>query len=353
LTQPNSGGGGTIRSIAWASWSDRRSKEIYDVAEDKTDIEEFTKRVHPDDVEMVWAAIEAALDPTDPKPYAIEYRVQRGDGEVRWVEAHGLTYFEGWGASPGRRAVLLVGTVQDITERKRAEEEREKREREYLLMREVSHRTTLLEESRDRLQFALDAALLGWWQYDPIRGVVWGDTRLKEMFEIAEDWPNIEEFKRRVYPDDLERVWAAMEAAVDPTNPKPYKIEYRHRRADGEVRWIEAHALVRFEGSGSERRAVSLVGTGQDITERKRREEERKQQEENERLLMREVDHRATLLEESQIRLQLATDAANLGAWQYDPLHHAISGDTRYKEIFDVADNEKPIEEIMINLRAS
>src|SRR5262249_40934547 len=54
-----------------------------------------------------------------------------------------------------------------------------------------------------------------------------------------------------------------------------------------------AHALVHFEGRGRERRAVSMVGTGQDITERKRREEERKQQEEKERLLMREVNHRA------------------------------------------------------------
>jgi two-component sensor histidine kinase len=115
-----------------ALWSDRRSKEIYDVAEDKTDIEEFTKRVHPDDVERVWAAMEAALDPTDPRPYAIEYRVRRRGGEVRFVEAHGLTYFEG--ASHERRAVSMVGTAQDITERKQREE------REHLLMSEINHR---------------------------------------------------------------------------------------------------------------------------------------------------------------------------------------------------------------------
>src|SRR5262252_2495019 len=134
-----------------------------------------------------------------------------------------------------------------------------------------------VQTTKDRLQFALDAALLGWWQYDPTRGVVWGDPRLKEMLEIPEDWPNIEEFKKRVHPDDQEKVWAAMGAAIDPTNPKPYAIEFRHRREDGEVRWIEAHAHVQFEGSGRERRAVSMVGTGQDITKRK-------QQEENERL---------------------------------------------------------------------
>ena len=125
------------------------------------------------------------------------------------------------------------------------------------------------------------------------RATVWWDARLKEMFDIAEDWTDVEEFKRRVHPDDIERVWAAVEAATDPANPVHYATEFRHRRGDREVRWIEAHALVHFEGGGRERRAVSMVGTAQDITERKRREEEHKQQEEKERLLMREVNHRA------------------------------------------------------------
>jgi len=142
------------------------------------------------------------------------------------------------------------------------------------------------QASKDRLQLALDAALLGWWQYDPIRGLVWWDTRLKEMFDVADDRTDIEEFKRRVHPDDRERVWAAVEVALDPTNLKPYADEFRHLRGGGEVRWTEAHALVHFEGVGRERRAVSMVGTAQDITERKERQE-------REHLLMREVHHRA------------------------------------------------------------
>jgi len=150
-----------------------------------------------------------------------------------------------------------------------------------------------LEASKDRLEFALDAAQLGWWQYDPLHRLVWWNTRLKEMFDVAQDRTDVEEFIRRVHPDDIERVWAAVEAAIDPTNPKTYAIEFRHCREDGEVRWIEAHALVHFEGGGRERRAVSMVGTTQDITQRKQREEERKQQEEKEYLLMREVNHRA------------------------------------------------------------
>jgi PAS domain S-box-containing protein len=51
--------------------------------------------------------------------------------------------------------------------------------------------------------------------------------------------------------------------------------------------------------------------------------------------------------EESQFRLQLAMDAAHLASWQYDPLSRVVSGDARFKEIVNVAENEVPINEIM------
>jgi PAS domain S-box-containing protein len=117
-----------------ASSGDARANEIFDfdIAEKEVVIEEILRRVHPDDVERVRAAAATALDPVDPKPFAIEYRVWRGDGKVRWVENHGLAYFEG--AGPERQVVSFVGTAQDITERK------EREEREHLLMRQINHR---------------------------------------------------------------------------------------------------------------------------------------------------------------------------------------------------------------------
>jgi PAS domain S-box-containing protein len=143
-----------------------------------------------------------------------------------------------------------------------------------------------LRASKDRLQLALDAARLGWWQYDPVHRVISVDTRLKEIFDFTSNETPIEEFMERVHPDDAERVWADREAALDPADPKPYTHEYRIRRRDGEVRWVEAHGLAYFEGAGRERRIASFIGTVADITERKEREE-------REHLLMREVNHRA------------------------------------------------------------
>jgi PAS domain S-box-containing protein len=143
-----------------------------------------------------------------------------------------------------------------------------------------------LQASRARLQLALDAARLGWWQYDPLHRVVSGDARFKEIFGVVDDEATLEEALKRVHPDDAERVSAVREAALNPVDPKPLEIEHRIQRGDGEVRWVKAHGLAYFEGAGRERRAVNFVGTVEDITERKDHEE-------REHLLMREVNHRA------------------------------------------------------------
>jgi PAS domain S-box-containing protein len=114
-----------------ALW-DRRCQEIVDVPKDVAPFEDLLGRVHPDDRERFLAARGASLDPTDPRPYASEYRIIRRDGTVRWVESHGLAYFEG--AGPERRIASFVGAMQDITDRK------EREEKEHLLMREINHR---------------------------------------------------------------------------------------------------------------------------------------------------------------------------------------------------------------------
>jgi PAS domain S-box-containing protein len=142
------------------------------------------------------------------------------------------------------------------------------------------------ETSKDRLQLALDAAQLGWWQYDPRTHFVLGDTRCQEIFEMAKSEAPIEEILSPVHPDDADGLWAAIAAALDPVDPKRSAAAFRLRRRNGEIRWVETLGLASFKGAGHGRRAASMVGTAQDITERKKREEK-------EHLLMREINHRA------------------------------------------------------------
>jgi PAS domain S-box-containing protein len=144
----------------------------------------------------------------------------------------------------------------------------------------------LLRDSEQRLRFALNAAQLGWWQYDPLIRVISGDLRFKEIFDLADQEVAIDQIMKRVFPDDAGRVRAAFEAALDPASAKPLAIAFRIEREDGQDRWLEAHGLVYFEGEGRERRLARMVGTIADITERKENAEKA-------HLLTREINHRA------------------------------------------------------------
>jgi PAS domain S-box-containing protein len=193
--------------------------------------------------------------------FDLEKRYIRKDGKVVWARATVNVIRDGLG-----RPLRNIGVVLDISARKRAEED--------------------LKAGKDRLQLALNSALLGWWQYDPRDRVVSWDMRSKEILDIDEDTTALDELMKLVYLDDAEKVWATFKTARDPTDPKPYAIEFRVPRRDGKTRWVEVHWLAYFEEAERKRRAASVVGTVQDITERKEREEK-------EHLLMREVNHRA------------------------------------------------------------
>jgi PAS domain S-box-containing protein len=75
----------------------------------------FLPGIHPDDRAKADTAVQAALQPDGRGGYDIEFRtVGLRDGVERWVAAKGCGQFE------DGRAVRFVGTVIDITDRKRA-----------------------------------------------------------------------------------------------------------------------------------------------------------------------------------------------------------------------------------------
>jgi PAS domain S-box-containing protein len=196
--------------------------------------------------------------------FDLEKRYVRKDGSAVWARTTVNIIPDASG-----RTFRLTSVIVDINARKQAEE--------------------ALLASKARLQLALDATQLGWWQYDPLQRKGSGDARANEIldFDIAENEEvAIEELLRRVHPDDVEWFRTAIATALNSADPKPFAIECRIRRQDGKIRWVENHGLAYVKGAGPARRVASLVGTIADITERKEREE-------REHLLMREVNHRA------------------------------------------------------------
>jgi PAS domain S-box-containing protein len=99
-----------------AQW-DARLRTLFGFAPDEPATHAaLLARVHPEDRARVETAISVAMSPKGSRRYSVEFRIVRGDGDVRWISSTGFAVFS------GDKLVRLVCTVRDVTERRNAEE---------------------------------------------------------------------------------------------------------------------------------------------------------------------------------------------------------------------------------------
>ncbi len=189
----------------------------------------FLERVHPEDRAAVDAAFVSSLAAGSPS--SIEHRIVMEDGRVKHVEEHWQAFSDAEG-----RPVRAIGTCQDITERRRAEEERDR----------------LFNLSMDLLSIASFDGNLE--QVNP----AWTECLGWSAAEMtSQPWLHF------VHPDDHE---ATIHAGKELTQGRPVRdFENRYRCKDGSYRWLSwnAHPLMAL------RQTFSVA---RDVTERKRAE---------------------------------------------------------------------------------
>ena len=154
-------------------------------------------------------------------------------------------------------------------------------EDELVLIREVTDRSWAhiervgaeanLRASEEQLRLAVDAAEIGLWDVDEVRGTMFWPARVKAMFGISPDVPvSMADYYAGLHPDDFDATAAAYAAAADPDVRAVYDVEYRTvGREDGVIRWVAAKGRAVFEDGA----CVRVIGTAIDITARKRIEQ--------------------------------------------------------------------------------
>ena len=229
----------------------------------------FLSRVHPDDRDFLRRAVREALRGGGSK--IIQYRIVRSDGEVRYVESQYEVNRD------GERPLGIIGTVQDITARRKAE----------LMLREAEAKYRALVEQMPAVTYmdAIDSASTN----------LYTSPQIEEMLGFApQEWmADPELFAKRLHPDDRERVLA--EHLRTNETGEPFRMEYRLIARDGRVVWVRDEAVVVRDEAG---RPQFWQGVMLDVTERKQAEEALRQNEERFRSLVQNASDVITILDE-------------------------------------------------------
>jgi PAS domain S-box-containing protein len=206
-------------------------------------------------------------------------------------------WFEAYCYSPGQDLFAVV--FFDITERKQAEE--------------------ALRQGEERYRLALDAAALGTWRHDPATGLLSLDERARSHSGFESDTVTLAQVFALIHPDDVARVEHEINIALDPVNSTGYyATEYRIIHPDGGIRWISVQASIYFEGQGTTRHPVQVIGLSQEITERKHAEEAL-------RAANEELTRFNTLMVGRELRMiELKREVNELCASNGQPLRHPL-----------------------------
>jgi PAS domain S-box-containing protein len=222
-----------------SEWSDQLYRIFgLDPAAPRPMEDELDRIIHPDDRERFH---KARLDELSGKAIGpFEYRVIDAGGEERIVRRESQVTVDA-----DNRPVRVFGTLQDITERKRAELE--------------------ILQSRESLMRAQRIANMGSFDHDLVAGrVTWSD-QMYQILGIDRDkvTPSSDFTLRLVHPEDragfLEAQQRSGHASFD-------RHEFRILRPDGEERVLRRESDIHFAEDG---RPIRVFGTLQDITERR------------------------------------------------------------------------------------
>ena len=231
----------------------------------------FSSLIHADDRDRVNAAYAAMYRGHDGGRYRAEFRVLRADtGEERWVQTLGRLYLDADG-----RPYRAAGTLADVTERRRAEEE--------------------LRRNEERLRLAQEVGRLGHWDWDIAADEIWWSDSLYRLMGLEPTGSNTRRASAEtldyIHPDDRARVLAAIEEAM---RSGSLEIELRAGPPGGPWRWLHERGEVVRDAAGT---PVRLIGLAYDITERRGAEES---------------------LRESEARFRSLADSAPVMIWMDD-----------------------------------
>ena len=219
----------------------------------------WAELVHPEDRSGVWTSLERASKRPGGRFDSL-YRIKAKDGSWLWVQSIGAVVEDDDG-TPTR----MSGTIADVhaLTTSRIELERINRELESL----VAERTRELDDSRQRLERAIEGSNKGIWEWVVDSEECWFADNFWGLlgFENGDRPPDrLESINERIHPDDLEPTWDDVRACLD--GGRPLDRHYRLQRRQGDYRWFRVIGNTSTDpGSGRSLLSGSIIDIHEEV----------------------------------------------------------------------------------------
>lgn len=198
--------------------------------------EELLKHIHPEDFPVRDIAVQEALVS---KYLYYEVRVIWNDQSVHWLEVKGRVFYDS-----ENNPEKLLGTLRDITELKKHQQE--------------------LEESEQKFRLLADSLPQHIWISDTEGNLNYFNKSVYDYSGLTPQQINEEGWLQIVHPDDREENMKTWMNSI--TTGKDFLFEHRFKRYDGEYRWQLSRAVPQVDENG---KIQMWVGTSTDIQEQK------------------------------------------------------------------------------------
>lgn len=218
----------------------------YSPQEFSTNLDTWKESLHPDDKAQVLKRFGKCLQ-TD-QPYSAEYRRKTKQGDWKWLLSTGKVVERDEQGRPLR----MIGAHIDISDRKSSE--------------------AALLESQHQLLESQRVARLGHYVFDVASGLWEGSKVLHDIFGIKREFKkDVAGWMKIVHPDHRQEMLDHLMNHVLKER-HPFDHEYQIvRMNDGQVRWVHGQGELELNEDGT---PLRMIGTIQDITERRKSEDE-------------------------------------------------------------------------------